>query len=238
MSEPVRGSRVGLFVLGCWLGVELVVCGVPGVLAVELGPVGVLEGVLEVMGLEGVALDWAGLEGVGLAGVLGVGVSEGAGVSSGWEGVGVGQVGVLGVGVSEGAGVSSGWEGVDVGQVGLLGVASSDAGPEGVASDAGPEGVGQVGVLGVGVSEGVDVSSGWEGVGVGHWHWHCSWHAGLAGPVAAWAVPAPASRTMLDAAAARVILVVFFTSDSYAGMDARVRACTGVGESGPAWSVP
>lgn len=186
MSEPVRGSRVGLFVLGCWLGVELVVCGVPGVLAVELGPVGVLEGVLEVMGLEGVALDWAGLEGVGLAGVLGVGVSEGAGVSSGWEGVGVGQVGVLGVGVSEG----------------------------------------------------VDVSSGWEGVGVGHWHWHCSWHAGLAGPVAAWAVPAPASRTMLDAAAARVILVVFFTSDSYAGMDARVRACTGVGESGPAWSVP
>ena len=163
MSEPVRGSRVGLFVLGCWLGVELVVCGVPGVLAVELGPVGVLEGVLEVMGLEGVALDWAGLEGVGLAGVLGVGVSEG-----------------------------------------------------------------------------VDVSSGWEGVGVGHWHWHghCSWHAGLAGPVAAWAVPAPASRTMLDAAAARVILVVFFTSDSYAGMDARVRACTGVGESGPARSVP
>ena len=163
MSEPVRGSRVGLFVLGCWLGVELVVCGVPGVLAVELGPVGVLEGVLEVMGLEGVALDWAGLEGVGLAGVLGVGVSEGAGVSSGWE-----------------------------------------------------------------------------GVGVGHWHWHghCSWHAGLAGPVAAWAVPAPASRTMLDAAAARVILVVFFTSDSYAGMDARVRACTGVGESGPARSVP
>ena len=205
MSEPVRGSRVGLFVLGCWLGVELVVCGVPGVLAVELGPVGVLEGVLEVMGLEG----------VGLAGVLGVGVSEGVDVSSGWEGVGVGQVG-------------------------LLGVASSDAGPEGVASDAGPEGVGQVGVLGVGVSEGVDVSSGWEGVGVGHWHWHghCSWHAGLAGPVAAWAVPAPASRTMLDAAAARVILVVFFTSDSYAGMDARVRACTGVGESGPARSVP
>ena len=211
MSEPVRGSRVGLFVLGCWLGVELVVCGAPGVLAVELGPVGVLE----VMGLEGVALDWAGLEGVGLAGVLGVGVSEGVDVSSGWEGV-------------------------DVGQVGLLGVASSDAGPEGVASDAGPEGVGQVGVLGVGVSEGVDVSSGWEGVGVGHWHWHghCSWHAGLAGPVAAWAVPAPASRTMLDAAAARVILVVFFTSDSYAGMDARVRACTGVGESGPARSVP
>ena len=79
---------------------------------------------------------------------------------------------------------------VDAEQVGVLGVALEleDAvqGVSGVAFEADGDVLGeavQVGVLGV--SEGADVSSGWEGVG--HWHWHgcCSWHAGLAGPVAA-----------------------------------------------------
>ncbi|WP_276698291.1 hypothetical protein [Propionibacterium acidifaciens] len=78
----------------------------------------------------------------------------------------------------------------DAVQVGALGVALGledvVQGVSGVALEADGDVLGeavQVGVLGV--SEGANVSSGWEGVG--HWHWHgrCSWHAGLAGPVAA-----------------------------------------------------
>ncbi|MFC2624457.1 MAG: hypothetical protein ACFN0W_07700 [Propionibacterium acidifaciens] len=142
MSEPVRGSRVGLLVLVCWLGAVgaelLVLCGAFGAALVGAE----LEGAVS----DGVALE---LEEV---------VLEGA---------------ALGVAVPEGVLVACWSADVLSSELALVEVLDGDVLGEAV----------QVGVLGV--SEGADVSSGWEGVG--HWHWHgcCSWHAGLAGPVAA-----------------------------------------------------
>ena len=157
VSEPVRGSRVGLLVLVCWLGAVgaelLVLCGAFGV-ALELEEV-VLEGA-----------------------ALGVAVPEGVLVAC-WSADVLSSelalVEVLDDAVLE-----------DAAQVGALELEDAVQGVSGVAFEADGDVLGeavQVGVLGV--SEGADVSSGWEGVG--HWHWHgcCSWHAGLAGPVAA-----------------------------------------------------
>ena len=180
-----------MLVLVCWLGAVgaelLVLCGAFGAALVGAE----LEGAVS----DGVALE---LEEVVLEGAaLGVAVPEGVLVAC-WSADVLSSelalVEVLDDAVLE-----------DAAQVGALGVALGleDAvqGVSGVAFEADGDVLGeavQVGVLGValgledavqggvlGVSEGADVSSGWEGVG--HWHWHgrCSWHAGLAGPVAA-----------------------------------------------------
>lgn len=151
-----------MLVLVCWLGAVgaelLVLCGAFGAALVGAE----LEGAVS----DGVALE---LEEVVLEGAaLGVAVPEGVLVAC-WSADVLSSelalVEVLDDAVLE-----------DAAQVGVLGVAFEADG------DVLGEAV-QVGVLGV--SEGADVSSGWEGVG--HWHWHgcCSWHAGLAGPVAA-----------------------------------------------------
>ena len=165
-----------MLVLVCWLGAVgaelLVPCGAFGAALVGAE----LEGAVS----DGVALE---LEEVVLEGAaLGVAVPEGVLVAC-WSADVLSSelalVEVLDDAVLE-----------DAAQVGVLGVALEleDAvqGVSGVAFEADGAVLGeavQVGVLGV--SEGADVSSGWEGVG--HWHWHgrCSWHAGLAGPVAA-----------------------------------------------------
>lgn len=155
VSEPVRGSRVGLLVLVCWLGA----------VGAEL---------LVLCGAFGAALVGAELEGA----ALGVAVPEGVLVAC-WSADVLSSelalVEVLDDAVLE-----------DAAQVGALELEDAVQGVSGVAFEADGdvlEEAVQVGVLGV--SEGADVSSGWEGVG--HWHWHgcCSWHAGLAGPVAA-----------------------------------------------------
>ena len=165
-----------MLVLVCWLGAVgaelLVLCGAFGAALVGAE----LEGAVS----DGVALE---LEEVVLEGAaLGVAVPEGV-LMACWSADVLSSelalVEVLDDAVLE-----------DAAQVGVLGVALEleDAvqGVSGVAFEADGDVLGeavQVGVLGV--SEGADVSSGWEGVG--HWHWHgcCSWHAGLAGPVAA-----------------------------------------------------
>ena len=195
-----------MLVLVCWLGAVgaelLVLCGAFGAALVGAE----LEGAVS----DGVALE---LEEVVLEGAaLGVAVPEGVLVAC-WSAdvlsselalVEVLDDAVLEDAVQVGAleledavqgvsGVAFEADGDVLGeavQVGVLGVALEleDAvqGVSGVALEADGDALGeavQVGVLGV--SEGADVSSGWEGVG--HWHWHgrCSWHAGLAGPVAA-----------------------------------------------------
>ena len=195
-----------MLVLVCWLGAVgaelLVLCGAFGAALVGAE----LEGAVS----DGVALE---LEEVVLEGAaLGVAVPEGVLVAC-WSAdvlsselalVEVLDDAVLGdaaqVGALELEDAVQGVSGVafeadgdvleEAVQVGVLGVALEleDAvqGVSGVAFEADGDVLGeavQVGVLGV--SEGADVSSGWEGVG--HWHWHgcCSWHAGLAGPVAA-----------------------------------------------------
>ena len=195
-----------MLVLVCWLGAVgaelLVLCGAFGAALVGAE----LEGAVS----DGVALE---LEEVVLEGAaLGVAVPEGVLVAC-WSAdvlsselalVEVLDDAVLGdaaqVGALELEDAVQGVFGVafeadgdvleEAVQVGVLGVALEleDAvqGVSGVAFEADGDVLGeavQVGVLGV--SEGADVSSGWEGVG--HWHWHgcCSWHAGLAGPVAA-----------------------------------------------------
>ena len=195
-----------MLVLVCWLGAVgaelLVLCGAFGAALVGAELEGaVSDGValeLEEVVLEGAALGVAVPEGVlvacwsadvlsselALVEVLDDAVLEDAA-----------QVGALELedavqGVSGVAFEADGDVLGDAAQVGVLGVALEleDAvqGVSGVAFEADGDVLGeavQVGVLGV--SEGADVSSGWEGVG--HWHWHgcCSWHAGLAGPVAA-----------------------------------------------------
>ena len=195
-----------MLVLVCWLGAVgaelLVLCGAFGAALVGAELEGaVSDGValeLEEVVLEGAALGVAVPEGVlvacwsadvlsselALVEVLDDAVLEDAA-----------QVGALELedavqGVSGVAFEADGDVLGDAAQVGVLGVALEleDAvqGVSGVAFEADGDVLGeavQVGVLGV--SEGADVSSGWEGVG--HWHWHgcCSWHAGLAGSVAA-----------------------------------------------------
>ena len=195
-----------MLVLVCWLGAVgaelLVLCGAFGAALVGAELEGaVSDGValeLEEVVLEGAALGVAVPEGVlvacwsadvlsselALVEVLDDAVLEDAA-----------QVGALELedAVQGVSGVAFEADGAVLGeavQVGVLGVALEleDAvqGVSGVAFEADGDVLGeavQVGVLGV--SEGADVSSGWEGVG--HWHWHgcCSWHAGLAGPVAA-----------------------------------------------------
>lgn len=195
-----------MLVLVCWLGAVgaelLVLCGAFGAALVGAELEGaVSDGValeLEEVVLEGAALGVAVPEGVlvacwsadvlsselALVEVLDDAVLEDAA-----------QVGALELedavqGVSGVAFEADGDVLEDAVQVGALGVALGledvVQGVSGVALEADGDVLGeavQVGVLGV--SEGADVSSGWEGVG--HWHWHgrCSWHAGLAGPVAA-----------------------------------------------------
>lgn len=161
VSEPVRGSRVGLLVLVCWLGAVgaelLVLCGAFGAALVGAE----LEGAVS----DGVALE---LEEVVLEGAaLGVAVPEGVLVAC-WSAdvlsselalVEVLDDAVLGEAVQVGVlGVALGLEDVVQGVSGVALEADGDALEEAV----------QVGALGV--SEGADVSSGWEGVG--HWHWH------------------------------------------------------------------
>ena len=195
-----------MLVLVCWLGAVgaelLVLCGAFGAALVGAELEGaVSDGValeLEEVVLEGAALGVAVPEGVlvacwsadvlsselALVEVLDDAVLEDAA-----------QVGALELedavqGVSGVAFEADGDVLEDAVQVGALGVALGledvVQGVSGVALEADGDVLGeavQVGVLGV--SEGANVSSGWEGVG--HWHWHgrCSWHAGLAGPVAA-----------------------------------------------------
>lgn len=161
-----------MLVLVCWLGAVgaelLVLCGAFGAALVGAE----LEGAVS----DGVALE---LEEVVLEGAaLGVAVPEGVLVAC-WSADVLSSelalVEVLDDAVLE-----------DAAQVGALELEDAVQGVSGVAFEADGAVLGEAAQVGVlGVSEGADVSSGWEGVG--HWHWHgcCSWHAGLAGPVAA-----------------------------------------------------
>ena len=191
-----------MLVLVCWLGAVgaelLVLCGAFGAALVGAELEGaVSDGValeLEEVVLEGAALGVAVPEGVLVAcwsaDVLSselalVEVLDGAVLEE------AAQVGALELedAVQGVSGVAFEADGAVLGeaaQVGALELEDAVQGVSGVAFEADGAVLGeavQVGVLGV--SEGADVSSGWEGVG--HWHWHgcCSWHAGLAGPVAA-----------------------------------------------------
>ena len=195
-----------MLVLVCWLGAVgaelLVLCGAFGAALVGAELEGaVSDGValeLEEVVLEGAALGVAVPEGVlvacwsadvlsselALVEVLDDAVLEDAAQVGALELEDAVQ-GVSGVAFEADGDVLG--EAVQVGVLGVaLGLEDAVQGVSGVAFEADGDVLGeavQVGVLGV--SEGADVSSGWEGVG--HWHWHgcCSWHAGLAGPVAA-----------------------------------------------------